>query len=136
MNRPAPAVPIPRNNGREINALGHRIDRELEKNDVRLTLGGEPTFVSIDNMDGEEWNFTAVGPEKRKLSENLIRRLKGKFAKGGLLHYGQGKWYPGESLPRWALVLLLAEGWQAIWHDDSLFAREDHSYGHGEKRGD
>jgi uncharacterized protein (DUF2126 family) len=117
----------------QINALGQRIDLELAQNDVRLTLGGEPTFVSIDNMDGEEWNFTAVGPEKRRLSETLIRRLKEKFAKGGLLHYGQGKWYPGESLPRWALACYWRKDGQAIWHDDSLFARENHSYGHGER---
>jgi uncharacterized protein (DUF2126 family)/transglutaminase-like putative cysteine protease len=117
----------------EINALGHRVDLDLTQNDVRLTFGGEPTFVSIDNMDGDEWNFTAVGPEKFKLSENLIRRLKGKFSKGGLLHYGQGKWYPGESLPRWALSCCWRKDGEPIWHDDSLFARENHSYGHGER---
>jgi uncharacterized protein (DUF2126 family)/transglutaminase-like putative cysteine protease len=117
----------------EINALGHRVDLDLTQNDVRLTFGGEPTFVSIDNMDGDEWNFTAVGPEKFKLSENLIRRLKGKFSKGGLLHYGQGKWYPGESLPRWALSCYWRKDGEPIWHDDSLFARENHSYGHGER---
>ncbi len=95
----------------KIESLGRRIDTELVEKDVRLTMGGEPTFISIDDMDGDEWNFTAVGPEKRRLSGELIRRLKSKFAPGGLLHFGQGKWYPGESLPRWALCLLLAPGW-------------------------
>jgi uncharacterized protein (DUF2126 family) len=117
-----------------INALGHRIDLDLTQNDVRLTLGGEPTFVSIDHMDGQEWNFTAVGPEKRKLSENLIRRLKDKFSKGGLLHFGQGKWYPGESLPRWALACYWRKDGLPIWHDDSLFSRENQSDGFGSKQ--
>ena len=114
----------------DIESLGHRIDTELQKNDVRLTMGGEPTFISIDNMDGEEWNFTAVGPEKRRLSGNLIRRLKDKFAQGGLLHYGQGKWYPGESLPRWALACYWRKDGRTIWHDDKLFAHESENYGH------
>jgi len=126
MNRPRASRPYTEEQWAEINALGHRIDGELAQNDVRLTLGGEPTFVSIDNMDGEEWNFTAVGPEKRKLSETLIRRLKNKFTKGGLLHYGQGKWYPGESLPRWALACYWRKDGQDIWHDDSPCFRENH----------
>ena len=66
-------------------------------------MGGEPTFISIDNMDGEEWKFTAVSEEKQKLSGVLLRRLQKAWAPGALLHFGQGKWYPGESLPRWAL---------------------------------
>jgi uncharacterized protein (DUF2126 family) len=113
-----------------IEALGHTIDQELTKNDVRLTMGGEPTFISIDDMDGLEWNFTAVGPQKRLLSERLIRRLKKVFAKGGLLHYGQGKWYPGESLPRWALACYWRKDGQPIWHDDSLLANDEDEYGH------
>jgi uncharacterized protein (DUF2126 family)/transglutaminase-like putative cysteine protease len=117
----------------EIESLGHKIDAELTKNDVRLTMGGEPTFISIDNMDGEEWNFTAVGPEKRRLSGDLIRRLKSKFAPGGLLHYGQGKWYPGESLPRWALACYWRKDGQVLWSDDSLFAKDSANYGHTDK---
>ena len=113
-----------------IDSLGRKIDAELEKNDTRLTMGGEPTFISIDNMDGEEWNFAAVGPEKRKLSGVLIRRLKEKFAPNGLLHFGQGKWYPGESLPRWALGCYWRKDGQPIWHDDKLFAQDQQNYGH------
>jgi len=117
----------------EIETLGHQIDTELKSRDVRLTMGGEPTFISIDNMDGAEWNFTAVGPEKRKLSGELLRRLKSKFAPHGLLHYGQGKWYPGESLPRWAFACYWRKDGQPIWNDNSLFADERVQYGHGTK---
>ncbi|MDB6064552.1 MAG: dehydrogenase [Pedosphaera sp.] len=117
----------------EIDTLGQRIDRELKAGDVRLTMGGEPTFISIDDMDGEEWNFAAVGPEKRKLSGELVRRLKDKFAPGGLLHYGQGKWYPGEPIPRWALGCYWRKDGGAIWNDESLFADSAVEYGHTEK---
>ncbi|HVY69391.1 MAG TPA: transglutaminase family protein, partial [Verrucomicrobiae bacterium] len=117
----------------EIETLGHKIDGELRQGDVRLTMGGEPTFVSIDNMDGEEWNFTAVGPEKRRLSDVLLRRLHKQFAPGGLLHHGQGKWYPGESLPRWAFGCYWRKDGQPVWHDASLFAEQAANYGHSDR---
>jgi uncharacterized protein (DUF2126 family)/transglutaminase-like putative cysteine protease len=117
----------------KIESLGHAIDDDLKKNDVRLTMGGEPTFVSVDDPDGAEWNFTAVSHEKRILSGELIRRLRKKFAPGSLLHYGQGKWYPGEQLPRWALGCYWRKDGVPVWKDDSLIADEAKDYGHSAK---
>ncbi|HEV2209706.1 MAG TPA: transglutaminase family protein [Verrucomicrobiae bacterium] len=116
-----------------IAALGHTIDAELERQDVRLTMGGEPTFVSVDDPDGPEWNFTAVSHKKRVLSGELLRRLAARFSPGALLHYGQGKWYPGEPLPRWALAAYWRKDGVPLWNDPSLIADEAKDYGFGAK---
>jgi uncharacterized protein (DUF2126 family) len=108
----------------EIDALGRAVDRELEAGDVRLTQGGEPTFVSIDDMDGAEWNFTALSPKKWELAERLAWRLQERFGPGGVLAYGQGKWYPGEPLPRWSLGLRWRRDGRPLWRNAALIAGE------------
>jgi len=113
-----------------IRALGQAVDSELEAGDVRLTMGGEPTFVSIDDMDSAQWNVAALGEHKLKLAKDLLLRLRDRFAPDGVLHYGQGKWYPGEPTPRWALGCFWRADGQPLWQRPELLARVDKSYGH------
>ncbi len=106
----------------EVVALGDAVDAALEAGDVRLTMGGEPTFVSVDDMDGAEWNTAALGPHKERLGRELLQRLATRFAPGGLLHHGQGKWYPGEELPRWAYSCYFRTDGGPLWKERSLLA--------------
>lgn len=111
--------------------LGRAIDRDLDAGNVRLTMGGEPTFVSIDDMDSAQWNTAALGEAKLERALDLAQRLMPRFAPGGLLHHGQGKWYPGEPLPRWALSLFWRDDGVPLWPGAARAAEEttDDAYG-------
>ncbi|MFN8253363.1 MAG: transglutaminase family protein [Ferruginibacter sp.] len=107
-----------------IHALGEQVDKDLHAGDVRMTMGGEPTFVSIDDMESAQWNTAADGKEKRILSHDLIFRLREQFGRDGLIHYGQGKWYPGEPLPRWQYGLYWRKDGLPVWKNAALIAHE------------
>jgi uncharacterized protein (DUF2126 family)/transglutaminase-like putative cysteine protease len=129
-DRPRPTRSYSDEQWQAIVAAGDAVDETLQAGDVRLTMGGEPTFVSIDDMESAEWNTAAHGPHKERLSDELLRRLMRRFAAGGLVHHGQGKWYPGESLPRWAYSCYWRRDGEPIWQDPALIA-EARGHGHG-----
>jgi uncharacterized protein (DUF2126 family)/transglutaminase-like putative cysteine protease len=104
--------------------VGEAVEKDLQEGDVRLTMGGEPTFISIDDFESPEWNTAADGPLKRQLAYDLSLRLKNRFAHGGLLHFGQGKWYPGEAFPRWQYALYWRNDGVPMWQNDDLVAKE------------
>ena len=111
-----------------IDALGKRVDQTLTDDDVRLTMGGEPTFVSSEDSLAPEWNTAALGENKRIIAAQLFRRLKERYAPRGLAHFGQGKWYPGEPLPRWSLNCFWRKDGEAVWNDAALIADETREY--------
>lgn len=113
-----------------IERLGQSIDTRILDNDIRLTMGGEPTFVSTDDYEAEEWNEGAVGLHKLDRSVVLAKALRPKCGFGSLLHSGQGKWYPGESLPRWAFSIYWRKDGQPIWVNDDLLADSHVDLGH------
>ena len=118
----APRVtkPYTPNQWEQIKSLGYSVDQKLSDLDVRLTMGGEPTFVSTTDMESEQWNNDADGKDKRDLAMELCHKLKASFAPEGLLHFGQGKWYPGEAIPRWQDAIYWRRDGIALWSDDKL----------------
>jgi len=122
----SPRVTAPYTEGQwqQVLALGEQVEGRLQSQDVRLTMGGEPTFVAVGDRDAPEWNTDALGPTKRGLTLELTNRLMDRYGRGGFLHFGQGKWYPTEQLPRWALSICWRRDGQPCWSDPTLFADE------------
>jgi uncharacterized protein (DUF2126 family)/transglutaminase-like putative cysteine protease len=112
-----------------IRQVAHTVDQDLESQDVRLTMGGEPTFVGIDETESPQWNIEALGSLKRTRGLALIRCLRERTAPGALLHFGQGKWYPGEQLPRWAFHCVSRNDGTPVWENGDLIALEGQEYG-------
>ncbi|MGD0297635.1 MAG: transglutaminase family protein [Bryobacteraceae bacterium] len=127
---PRVTKPYTESQWREIETLGHLVDGDLKTGDVRLTMGGEPTFISLDDPDGAEWTTAALGPAKRRQAVELLGRLRDHFAPHALLHFGQGKWYPGEPLPRWAFGCYWRKDGVAIWEDAGLIGESGEDYGY------
>jgi uncharacterized protein (DUF2126 family)/transglutaminase-like putative cysteine protease len=122
LESPRVTLPYANETWEAVNAVGAQVDDLLKAGDVRLTVGGEPTFVAQDDMDGPEWNTAALGPRKRELAGHLFRRLFTEYGKGGFIHHGQGKWYPGEPLPRWVLGCFWRKDQKPLWRDPRLLA--------------
>ena len=126
-----PSEPLTGNDWLRIRQVAHKVDEELVAHDVRLTMGGEPTYIGIDDAESPQWNIDAAGPAKRTLGLALIQGLSKSVASGGLLHYGQGKWYPGEAVPRWALSYYWRVDGIPIWEDAESIALESSEFGFG-----
>ena len=106
-------------------AAGRRVEGALTHADMRLTMGGEPTFVSATDMEGAEWTVDALGPTKRHYAGRLLRRLIPLWAPGAAIHHALGKHYPGEQLPRWALNAHWRRDGEPVWRDAFLLASDD-----------
>ncbi len=117
---PRPTKPYSEQELSDILALGEEVDQRLEEADVRLTMGGEPTFISKGDMESDQWNTKADGKDKRQKALSLAKGLRSQFSKGGFIHFGQGKWYPGEAIPRWQYTLYWRKDQEPIWRNDQL----------------
>jgi uncharacterized protein (DUF2126 family)/transglutaminase-like putative cysteine protease len=121
---PSLTSPFSEHDWQKVRELAHNVDRDLKAQDVRLTMGGEPTFVGLDEPESAQWNLEALGPQKRSAGLALIRSIRQRTAPGGLLHFGQGKWYPGEPVPRWAFHCISRKDGLPVWENGDLFALE------------
>jgi uncharacterized protein (DUF2126 family)/transglutaminase-like putative cysteine protease len=106
----------------EIQQLGEAVDGRLQAAGLELTMGGEPTFVSADDMTSAQWTVAADGPEKQEIANRLAAALAERFAKGGVVQRGEGKWYPDEPLPRWQIRLIWRSDSEQLWSDPALLA--------------
>ncbi len=112
-----------------VDAFGTFVDQKLVDGDVRLTMGGEPTFVSIDDFVSAQWTTDADGPDKRARAGVLAEKLRMVYAANGLVQRSQGKWYPGEPLPRWQIAMMWRSDGHPLWSRQDLLADPWHDLG-------
>jgi uncharacterized protein (DUF2126 family)/transglutaminase-like putative cysteine protease len=130
---PSLVTPFSEDDWQRVRELAYQVDGDVKAEGIRLTMGGEPTFVGIDEPENAEWNVAALGARKRTAGLALIRSLRARTAAGGLLHLGQGKWYPGEPLPRWAFHCISRKDGVPVWENDGLFALDTQNDGYGNR---
>jgi uncharacterized protein (DUF2126 family)/transglutaminase-like putative cysteine protease len=105
-----------------VQRVGEAVDSRLVAAGLELTMGGEPTFVSSDDMTSAQWTVAADGAEKRQSANRLAAALADRFAKGGLVQRSEGKWYPGEPQPRWQIGLIWRCDGEQLWSEPALLA--------------
>ncbi len=120
--RPRVTLPYDDLTWQRVLALGETVDQRLDAAGVHLTMGGEPTFVSSEDFESAEWNEAALGEHKLDRSVALHSRLRDAFAPNGVASFAQGKWYPGEPTPRWALICHWRTDGEAITSHADAFA--------------
>ena len=114
-HEPRPTAPYDEEVWRALSAAGDRADARLAELGVALTMGGEPTFNAREGADLPEWNTEALGADKWQKGLALARELGARLAPGAVLLRRQGKHYPGESLPRWAIDVCARRDGAALW---------------------
>jgi len=112
-----PTAPFPDEAWGELLDGADAADAVLRAAGLALTSGGEPTFNSRDHAEKPEWNGDALGPTKWEAGLALADELRRRLAPGAAVLRRQGKWYPGESLPRWALELVGRADGKPLWED-------------------
>lgn len=86
-------------------SVADKVDATFAAHGVRLTLGGEPTYIPVDPQ-GPEWSVTALGPTKLRYAYALADALIEQSLPNAVAIYSPGKFYPGEVNPRWAINLV------------------------------
>ena len=102
------------NSSEPLHALSAQIETTLASHKVRLTLGGEPTYVPVDPA-GHEWSITALGPTKLRYAYALSDALIAQALPHAVAIYSPGKIYPGELNPRWTINLVFRRDGQPIF---------------------
>lgn len=127
---PRPTKPYSQKQWEAIDQLGLRVDADLKAQNVQLTMGGEPTFVSLDDKEDKAWHYAALSENKKDLGKKLASRLREKLTPKGVMMITQGKWYPGEILPRWAIPCFSRTDGEPLWTNSQYLADPEYSLEH------